>query len=1089
MEIFELRVINPSTGVADIVLPDVETFTISPSLSGVGTVQFTYPKAGVNQSQLVNDTEIAVYYKGAEIPSLRSTLEQRQGDDASVAETGDMRQHTCRMNLSRLDRAIVYPQNWPTKSDPPSQSYSAQTPGFVVLDLMSKAQARGALTYIDTSTFTATHDSNGNAWASTIAISFNAQTDYLTALTTMVSYAIIDVEMDIHTLKIYNYQSTGVDHTVVEPPVVVRRGRDLLQGQFQASTRGLSTVALVAGDNNTYVETSVSGPLAVRGRREAGYSQNGVTDTGTLTAVGQSFLATVSDEIRSRSIQLNFGDPLTPLPLSNFDVGDWVFTDLGDGVLNRQRVIIWSVSKASDGILTGVVTLDNFFQEKLNRINGKLNALQNGVVISGGSKPNPVVAIKYPPAQVTGVVVGSATYQDSQGHTFAQGTVGWTAVTLDTNGGPETNLANYAVRWRLHGTTSWGPITLVDPTFVAAYLSPFLPNTQYDFEVAAVDTQSNWGAWSTLVTQTMSADTTPPNPPSTPILASRLGQLVVVWDGLDNTATPMPVDFDHAEVHISSSGSGFTPSSATLYGTMRAAGSLQPGSSSLSYGTTYYCRLIAVDRSGNASSPSTAGSAVLTQVVTTDITTGQVGLNNISFSDVGNLIDDGNFEDANWRATRNTAMGGTHFSLDNSTSSIGTWSVKHTGVGGLGHEQVVLNTISAKPGQVFMGAAEWKSSATVTNTMFVSIETYWLDSTGATISHTALTTNWTSPATNDNAWHSRVSGTPQTAPAGTVQVQFVLTSDNHTAGSVWADGVEVRMQLDTLLIRDAAITNAKINDLAANKITAGTLNAAIVLGNVIQTAASGGRVVMDGGSDAFKVYDSGANLIGQWDPGALTIYNGPHTGNIKFGTSTSSGLTPFMTFDVGSGYSSPLPAIYVIQQTNRDQLAIVGPQTLLDTGNSNVSLNFQGATGATVDDAFATVQFSSTTSGRAFQAMRWDKKGVNITQLFGGTGTNYVAGSVVQNDDVFGSLQPRFLHFGTMGTTSTDASGNISITHGASFTPTGAVMIYNQTGGGGGISCAGVFNLGATTFGTHWLNGGASYNSSSVNGGFYMCWA
>lgn len=1089
MEIFELRVINPSTGVADIVLPDVETFTIAPSLSNVGTVSFTYPKAGVNQSALVNDVEIAVYYKGAEVPSLRSTLEQRQGDDASLAETGDMRQHTCRMNLSRLDRAIVYPQNWPTKSDPPSQSYSAQTPGFVVLDLMGKAQARGALGYIDTSTFTATHDSNGNAWTGTIAISFDAQTDYLTALTTMVSYAIIDVEMDIHTLKVYNYQSTGVDHTVVEPPVVIRKGRDLTQGQFQASTRGLSTVALVAGDNNTYVETSASGPLAVRGRREVGYSQSGVTDTGTLTSTGQAFLATVSTEIKSRSTELNFGDPLTPLPLSNFDIGDWLFTDMGDGVLTRQRVIIWSVSKAADGILTGVVTLDNFFQEKLNRINGQLNALQNGVVITGGSKPNPVVAIKYPPAQATGVVVGSATYQDSQGQTFAQATVGWTAVTLDTNGGPETNLASYAVKWRLHGTTAWGPITLVDSTLIVAYLSPFLPNTQYDFQVAAVDTQNNWGAWSTIVTQTMSADTTPPNPPSTPVLVSRLGQLVVVWNGLDNTATPMPVDFDHVEVHISPSGSGFTPSSATLYGTMRAGGSLQPGSSSLSYGTTYYCRLIALDHSGNASTPSAAGSTVLTQVVSTDITTGQVGLNNISFSDVGNLIDDGNFEDANWRTVRNAAMGGTHFSLDNSTASIGTWSVKHTGVGGLGHEQVILNTISAKPGQVFMGAAEWKSSATVTNTMFVSIETYWLDSTGATISHAALTTNWTSPATNDNAWHSRVSGTPQTAPAGTVQVQFVLTSDSHTAGTIWADGVEVRMQLDTLLIRDAAITNAKINDLSVNKLTAGTMNAAVVLGNVIQTAASGGRVVMDGGSDAFKVYDSSANPIGQWDPSGLTVYNGPHTGTIKFGTATSTGLTPFMTFDVGSGFSNPVATAYVIQQSNRDQFTLQGPQTILDTGNSSVTLSLQGASGTAVDDAFGTINFNSSTSGRAFQAMRWDKKGVNITQLMGGSGTNYIAGSVVQNDDVFGAFQPRFLHFGTIGSSTTDGSGNISISHGASFTPTGAVVMYNQTGGAGGVYCAGVFNLGASTFGTHWMNGAASYNSSTVNGAFYMCWA
>ncbi len=895
MEVFELRVINPGTGVADIVLPDVETFTISPTLSDVGTVQFTYPKNGVNQSQLVNDTEIAVYYLGAEVPSLRSTLEQRTGDDASMAESGDLRTHTCRTNLSRLDRAVVYPSGWPTNNNPPSQSYSAQTPGFVVLDLMNKIQARGGLGYIDTSTFSATHDSAGNAWTSTIAISFDAQTDYLTVLTTMVSYSIIDVKVDIHSLKIYNYQSTGTDRTVIEPPVVLRRGRDLSQAQFQASTRGLSTVALVAGDNNTYVETSVSGPLAALGRREVGYSQNGVTDTGTLTSTGQAFLATVSAEVKSRTIQLNFGDPKTPVPLSNFHIGDWVFTDLGDGVLTRQRVIIWSVSKASDGTLTGDVTLDNFFQEKLNRINGRLNALQNGVVIVGGSVPNPVVAIKYPPAQVTGVLVASATYQDGQGHTFAQATVGWTPVTLDTNGGAETNLANYAVRWRLHATTSWGPTTLAEASATAAYLSPFLPNIQYDFEVAAVDTQNNYGAWSTLVTQTMSVDTTPPNAPSTPVLASRLGQLVIVWDGRDNTAGSMPVDFDHTEVHVSTGGSGFTPSSVTLSGAMRTAGSLQVGSSSLVYGTTYYCKLVAVDRSGNASTPSTAGSAVLTQVVTTDVGTGQVGLSNIAFSDVGNLIDNGSFEDALWRATRNTAFGGSHFGFDNTTASSGTWSVIHTGFA-VGNESVILSTISAKVGQTFMGAADIKMTSAVTGSMFVSLTINWLDGTGATISSSDLLTNWSAPSTNDNTWRTRITGTPGTAPANTVQAQVILKSTSHTAGSVWIDNVEVRMQLDTLLVKDAAITNAKINDLAANKITAGTLNAAIVLGGVIETASSGQRVAMD--STGFHAYDSGGAKIFDVSSSSAVLTLGKNTtsgAQITIDTST-----PFPTISLSS---------------------------------------------------------------------------------------------------------------------------------------------------------------------------------------------
>lgn len=887
-------------------LPDVETYTIAPTLSDVGTIQFTYPKNGVNYSQISNDRDLYVFFQGTEVPSLRATIEQNQGDDASLVEEGDLKQFNARMAFSHFDRAIVYPSGWPTSSNPPTQAYSAVTIGQVLIDLIQKAQARGGLAGV-TWSFNATNDSNGQPW-SNVTISFNAQTTYLICFQTMAQYALCDLKMVGYRLDAYQYQTQGVDHTTVEPPLIMRRGRDLTQAQAQNSTLGLANVALVAGNDNTYVEVDNNPSITTRGRREVGYSQNGVTDQGTLSAVGAALLQTVADEVRARTLQLNFADPKCPFPVTNFDVGDWVYVDITDGTLKRQRVMQWSVSMANDGTLTGTVALDNIFQEKINRLNGKLNALQNGVIIQGASNPTPVQTIKFPPKVPTGLGVGSSTYQDNQGHTFAQASITWNPVTQNTDGDPETQLAYYSVQYRLNPSGAWSAVRNVQAGTTAAFESPFQPGVAYDFQVSATDNQGNSSGWSTTVTATMSSDVISPNAPSTPTVSSRLGQLSVVWDGLDSGAQPMPVDFDHANVYVSPTGAGFTPSSANLFGTMRTGQTLQIPGSLLTYNTQYWVKLTAVDQSGNVSPASASGTATLLQVVNTDVGTGQVGLSNIAFSDVGNLIDNGSFEDPTWQAIRNSQFGGSHFGLDNTTSSSGTWSMIHTGFS-VGTEKVVIGTIAnVKVGQVFMGAADIRMDSFTTSTMFVALGIDFLDKTGALLQHSDLTTNWTSPSTNDGVWRVRISGSSGTAPANTVSANIVVTSTAHTAGHVWFDNVEIRMQLDTLLIADAAITDAKISSLSANKITAGTITSGIVLTGTMETATSGGRVLVDGSTDTIYAYDSSGVLISSMGVDGLKLYTNPGGASVIVDHAPGSTKSPIIKLTANSSSPPPTPS-------------------------------------------------------------------------------------------------------------------------------------------------------------------------------------
>lgn len=106
------------------------------------------------------------------------------------------------------------------------------------------------------------------------------------------------------------------------------------------------------------------------------------------------------------------------------------------------------------------------------------------------------------------------------------------------------------------------------------------------------------------------ANAPPPAVPSAPVIAGGVQALVVAWDGLLGGAGPLS-DFLWTEVHVSTT-SGFTPDSSTLARTMNAGGVVMVGG--LAAGTTYYVRLVALNRSRSASPPSAQASAAPTDV-------------------------------------------------------------------------------------------------------------------------------------------------------------------------------------------------------------------------------------------------------------------------------------------------------------------------------------------------------------------------------------------------------------------------------------------------------------------------------------------
>jgi hypothetical protein len=118
--------------------------------------------------------------------------------------------------------------------------------------------------------------------------------------------------------------------------------------------------------------------------------------------------------------------------------------------------------------------------------------------------------------------------------------------------------------------------------------------------------------------------------PSAPTLSGTVQGIRVSWNGNNSSGDPYPAGA-YVEIHISTTGATFTPSSSTLAGRLLgSAGFFTIGA--LTAGTTYYVRLVGVDEAGNTTSPSTAASSQTGLTTSSDYGTATITSGAVSFN-------------------------------------------------------------------------------------------------------------------------------------------------------------------------------------------------------------------------------------------------------------------------------------------------------------------------------------------------------------------------------------------------------------------------------------------------------------------------
>lgn len=594
-------------------LPTPDSIQAGFVLNDVGALTLGYHPDGARSSLLGQPLEIATEVssdKGmtwAE-PENGRFLYLRDGRDP--IQTGNSWAIEAPSYAWRLQKALVGTAGL---DDEGKRAYVTATPGGILLDLINRAQSRGALAGM-TATWSATNDSNGTPWPETQSIAYDPGMHLLAVLQGMVESGWVDFTTQGRALSLYVAEGSGMDRTVGASPVSLRFGRDLTEAPFRRTWEGLADTAVVMGDNGKAV-TRIN-PAAVKpwGVQETYVSASGVEDDGTLSVLGDAALTYTETARSEHTFGLAFG-AATHLPFRDYDPGDWVFAaTTGTVAPAKMRLRQITLTQDDDGKVGGNVVLNDRFLEADVLQARRIAKITAGATQSGsGGTPSGIGPDILAPKQPTGLGASSAAYVDPDGFVRSQITLNWNDVTTNADNTPTTDVAGYEVWARIPTLFDW---RLEASTTISQWTnSPYEPGQTWEFMVRAVDTSYNFGAFSASASTTTAADLTPPPPPSTPTATSRLGTARITWDGLTSSGTNMAgtvPDWRYITVHVSTV-NGFTPDDGNRVGDLSGPGYVVAGP--LDYQATYYARLVAWDSSGNASAASTQVPIVVAPLV------------------------------------------------------------------------------------------------------------------------------------------------------------------------------------------------------------------------------------------------------------------------------------------------------------------------------------------------------------------------------------------------------------------------------------------------------------------------------------------
>jgi len=479
-------------------------------------------------------------------------------------------------------------------------------------------------------------------------------------------------------------------------------------------------------------------------------------------------------------------------------------------------------------------------------------------VVATGSVPAGSVSTITPGMMGTGIpstpaapTTSSAIDQLAQANN-ATVTVSWLA------NPPGDLVGNYRVRWRKGAV----PHTYVDAAGgnLSLTVHGLIPGTSYGFSVAAVNSLSNVGAWSSETTQVTAVDVAAPaTPTGLSAIKSPRGALVS-WNG--NTEA----DLKGYQLQVSLGGAGFvlvTPDPSLTTSLAYVAPTATP------FGTTLAFQVRAVDWSGNVSAWTASSNASTDSVFTSDVSQSILGSSSVAnpgFEDV-----QANGLPASWSKDFEGASGSVTQDTSNAFNGAAALAIGATTIQ---QESAASQGFAVSPGDIWYFSVWAKASVNTSAGFYFRILTGTTQNFARGDAGVALTdiVGNVGLSTSYQKFEGKV-----TIPAGASWCRVALYNYQPSAtNTTYCDDVIAIKSIGTAMIQNLAVTNAQIANMVVDKLLAGNLTVfGLLTTGGLRTAASGARASID--SSGFKVFDGSAT---DWGGGAGVVFSADNAGNV-----------------------------------------------------------------------------------------------------------------------------------------------------------------------------------------------------------------
>lgn len=777
-----------------------------------GGLEGQYMREGINASHLVNDAVIVALWNGVEHPDSRWWI---QGGEGTATKDESVSFKVVAKSLKDIFRRTIVRNT--TKPYKP-RVYEDHKVGRILDNLFQSAQNRGAMTGV-TWDFTTTHDSEGHPWSDTIdELELPPGQPYSEVLSSLVENGYVELRFNGTVIQAYNFGTMGLDRTAT---VELRAGQDYTETPFRWSSEERVGYSLALGDGKLYKETTRSGtPIGPFGRQEQALSFGGTKKASVLSKVNDAALERLA-EVRQEFTRNLIVTPGRPIPVVNYSLGDYILDRVGT-TAQRLRVRSFTISPGSDGSLGSAnVSLNDQFLERQVRLAKKIANISS----PAGGVVNTPPAVFVPDDSIpnipTNVQIASGPYVTDSGFTqpiiSSVMHVTWDAPTTNTDTSDIEDIKDYEVQYRKLSETNY---RTVSTSFQYVDIYRLLPGEVYEVRVRCWDRYGNSSDWTSPISSgPLIGDEVAPNKPSTPFAESKLGATYVTWDGKDYLGQAMPDDLKEVRVHVNTI-PGAVPTSGSIKALISAANGGTVPISGLSYGSTYYVRLVAVDYSLNVSPVSDEVSVVPKPIVRTELDVVLPGSS--AFSDAGNMIVDGSFEEPSVNAAR-LALSSGLWSVNNTAPSFhGANSFNLEGDGALflqsGSNTQISNLSVTSGAKLYLS---WKVKRSTGSTGLTRLCVDWLNAAGGVVT---TTFPLVSSAPNTLTWTHEEAVLE--VPGGVSYAQMSILTAGNSAGQYWYfDSLQCRAVVGTALIEDLAVTDAKIASLSVNKLTAGEIQA------------------------------------------------------------------------------------------------------------------------------------------------------------------------------------------------------------------------------------------------------------------------